>query len=68
MNCPCCGAELEHYDSYGRLAVHQDGTVLGEILKCPVGAEEGDCESAVFHVAGSYYTDAQGNLHEGYPC
>ena len=26
------------------------------------------CESANHHVSGSFYTDKQGNLHEGYPC
>lgn len=35
MECPICGAELEHVDSYGFLAAHQSGVVLGEIYRCP---------------------------------
>jgi hypothetical protein len=30
--------------------------------------EEIVCESACLSVSGSFYTDKQGNLHEGYPC
>ena len=26
------------------------------------------CESNVHNVSGSFYTDRNGNLHEGYPC
>lgn len=26
------------------------------------------CDSCVNSVSGSFYTDKQGNLHEGYPC
>jgi hypothetical protein len=26
------------------------------------------CDSSCHHVSGSFYTDEQGNLHEGYPC
>lgn len=26
------------------------------------------CDSAIHSVSGSFYTDKQGNLHEGYPC
>jgi hypothetical protein len=32
---------------------------FGEVETCP---------SAAFAVAGSFYTDRQGNLHDGYPC
>lgn len=69
MNCPICGAELEYHDQYGYLLAHQSGEVLGEIYKCPNGAEQdGTCDSESFHVAGAFYTDRQGNLNEGYPC
>ncbi len=30
--------------------------------------EEISCDSCMFSVSGSFYTDKQGNLHEGYPC
>jgi len=26
------------------------------------------CESSTHHVSGSFYTDKNDNLHEGYPC
>jgi hypothetical protein len=69
MDCPICGSELEHHDYYGRLFSHQDGKRIGEIYKCPKGLEQnGSCDSEMFHVAGSFYTDEAGNLHEGYPC
>ncbi|MEK6832735.1 MAG: hypothetical protein AABY32_01695 [Nanoarchaeota archaeon] len=69
IDCPICGAELEYTDYYGRLFGHQDGKKLGEIYKCPNGVEQnGSCDSELFSVAGSFYTDRQGNLHEGYPC
>ena len=77
MECPLCGEDLVHWDSYGRIASHQDGKVLGEILMCPTGRNEGmgeemnddeSCDSSMHHVPGSFYTDTQGNLHEGYPC
>jgi len=70
MECPLCGEDLVYWDTYGRLFSHQDGKVLGEIYMCPIGRgdEEGECESAIFNVSGSFYTDLQGNLNEGYPC
>jgi hypothetical protein len=69
MNCPICSKELVHYDYYGRLAAHQDGKVLREIFKYPNGVEQNEtCASENFHVAGSFYTDIQGHLHEGYAC
>jgi len=69
MECPICGLEMEHEDFYGRLAAHQDGKVMGEIFRCPNGIEQnGLCDSETFNVAGSFYTDNNGNLHEGYPC
>ncbi len=30
--------------------------------------EEIVCYSATHHVSGSFYTDKNGNLHNGYPC
>lgn len=30
--------------------------------------EEVTCDSSMHSVSGSYYTDKQDNLHEGYPC
>ena len=69
MECPYCGAELEHTDSYGRFCAHQDGKRLGDIYRCPVAVEqEGKCDSECFHVCGSFYTDEYGELHDGYPC
>lgn len=32
------------------------------------GWEELTCPSSMHHVSGSFYTDKQENLHEGYPC
>ena len=70
MECPICGTELEWDDYFGRIAAFQDGKVVGDIWRCPNGlAEDGDCDSNMFHVAGSFYTykDDDG-IHEGYPC
>lgn len=30
--------------------------------------EEATCDSSMHSVSGSFYTDKQNNLHEGYPC
>ena len=30
--------------------------------------EEASCDSSMHSVSGSFYTDKQNNLHEGYPC
>lgn len=30
--------------------------------------EELTCPSSMHHVSGSFYTDKQGNINEGYPC
>lgn len=70
MQCPFCDSELELFDYFGRIASHQDGKVLGDIYKCPNGAEQGNCESSTFHVAGSFYIYRSNpdTLHEGYPC
>lgn len=71
MECPYCGEELDHEDYFGRLAAHQDGKALGDIYKCPNGSVESElCDSALFHVAGSFYAyrDSPDTLHDGYPC
>lgn len=70
IECPSCGAELEHVDMFGRFAGFGDGKVNGDIYRCPVGREQGECDSAVFHVAGSWYAYREGDtsLKEGYPC
>jgi len=71
MLCPYCDNELEWTDSFGRFFGFQDGKVLGNIYKCPLGSEQSDdCESSVFHVAGSFYQYIEGDqqLHNGYPC
>ena len=70
MECPRCGAELDLDDQFGRIASHQDGRVLGDIYRCPNGMDQdGTCASALFYVAGSFYTyrDEGELLHEGYP-
>ena len=69
MNCPICQEELVYDGPYGRLASHQDGKVMGHIYRCPNGVEQDEsCSSECFHVAGSFYTDINDQLHEGYPC
>ena len=95
MECTYCGAELTHEDTYGYLASHQSGEILGQIYRCPnhdgfedeesaneylseigetiktLGLESWDeltCDSSTHHVSGSFYTDKQDNLHQGYPC
>lgn len=70
MECPYCGSKLELEDYFGRLFSHQDGKVSGDIYRCPVGQDEGECESASFHVAGSFYAyrDNPDKLLDGYPC
>lgn len=70
MECPICGSELDYDGPFGRLAAHQDGCVVGDIWRCPRGADQdGSCESEFFHVAGSFhkYREETG-LREGYPC
>jgi len=70
MECPLCGAELECEDYFGRIAVHQDGYIAGDIYRCLNGLkQDGSCDSEMFHVAGSFYSYRNtGELHEGYPC
>ena len=71
MECPYCGEELDLEDYFGRIAAHQDGKVLGDIYKCPNGAEQNEkCNSEMFHVSGSFYAYRSNpdDLLEGYPC
>ncbi len=35
MECTYCNTELSHKDTYGFLASHQSGEVLGQIYRCP---------------------------------
>jgi len=77
MECPYCGAELvcedfygktkyaDHYYLYPRSWIEREG----DIYRCPnIDSDENKecCESATFN--GLFYTDSNGNLHEGYPC
>lgn len=69
MECPYCGSELIYHDYFGRLAAHQDGHVSGDIYMCPVGREDGECDSASFHVAGMFHVYRNDDvLRDGYPC
>ena len=72
MECPSCGSELEHEDTFGRYLGSRYEEVHGQIYRCPKGREQSEeCDSSTFHVAGSYYTYEKGDggqLHEGYPC
>jgi len=65
MNCPYCGSELEHHDSFGRFFSHQDGNKTGDIFICLSGRDNtGDCKyDGFFH---TFINDDE--LHEGYPC
>lgn len=70
MECPCCGKELSHHDSYytGNYAAYLNGhsdsgyQELGDIFKC----ENEHCEC----FEGFYYTRGENDsaLYEGYPC
>jgi len=50
------------------LARQYEAEVLNENETPEADWQEIVCGSAVHHVSGSFYTDKQGNLHEGYPC
>lgn len=60
--CPYCEQELLYHDYFGRLCLHQDGKVLGDIYKC----DNEDCE--VYNESFYTYRDTPDELHEGYPC
>ena len=73
MECPICGADLKHNDSFGKLVARQDEKVIkviGDMYRCPNGLEQnGICDSETFHVAGVFYAyrDDESQIHEGYP-
>jgi hypothetical protein len=68
MNCPYCGAELTLDDYYGKtqhaehywIYPHSWIEKEGDIFKC----NNEDCGA----YQETFYTDKQGDLHEGYPC
>ena len=62
MECPYCEQELEYHDYYGYYLGNDSWDKIGDIFKC----SNEECESEVFNYY--FYTDKQGNLHEGYPC
>lgn len=70
MECPYCGAELVVTDYYGYgIPGSKSFEKIGDILECPNGVNKNKvCASEVFHCAGCFYTDRNGELHEGYPC
>lgn len=64
MICPYCNTELVAWDYFGRIADHQDGTVLGDIYKCPNDL----CDSySCNHTFYAYRTNPD-HLYEGMPC
>lgn len=61
MECSYCEEELENHDYYGLGIPGSDGfDKSGDIYKCM----NEECEMYDEH----FYTDNQGNLHDGYPC
>ena len=82
MVCPYCHEDLiydteyysgrpENYCGTAGCGIHYPSTkvVLGAIYTCPrreQSHEDETCESSNFN--WFFYTDQQGNLHEGYPC
>lgn len=69
MNCPYCGLELVHVDSYGK---YPDKQRIGEIYKCPsadyIVSEEDQCYSSVFDFYFHTWRPDSIELVEGYPC
>jgi len=84
MECPYCDSELEQIDTWwlgipgkgkrmGGIYVcpvgsGQDEKPMAERVAERLRYGYDGCPSAVFSVAGSFYTDKNGELHEGYPC
>ena len=62
MYCPYCETELLCIDYYGFYLGRGMWNKQGDIYKCI----HENCESEVFNY--HFYTDEQGELHEGYPC
>lgn len=69
MECPCCGVELSHTDSYytGNYSAYEKGyensgyQVLGDIYKCL--NEKCEAFDEVYHTRGD-----DGDLYDGHPC
>lgn len=60
MECPYCSQEMDCHDFYGHYLGNGNWNKQGDIYKC----NNEKCEAYEQH----FYTDVQGNLHEGYPC
>lgn len=62
MECPICGEELNHHDSFGYFAGYGSGEKCGDIYKCFNEACEG--------YGDAYHTHCgkEDDLHEGMPC
>jgi hypoxanthine phosphoribosyltransferase len=68
MECPYCGSDLKWHDYYGKKQYADHYYIYpqswiektGDIYKC----NNEECES----YEQDFYTDKQGDLHEGYPC
>lgn len=66
MQCPYCNEELNYQSFYykGNYEAYEKGYAgiekLGDIYQC----NNENCRAYEQH----FYTDMQGNLHEGYPC
>lgn len=61
LRCP----NHEGFESEEEAREYDDGTSEDGYIE---DWEEIVCDSATHHVSGSFYTDKQGGLHEGYPC
>ena len=65
MNCPCCGQELNHHDSFGKYLGNDKWDFSGDIYKCT----NEECESEVFNYCFYNYSyRGDDTLQEGYPC
>ena len=61
MECPHCEEELNCHDYYGiGIPFREDFEKFGDIYEC----NNEECEK----YQENFYTDKQGELHEGYPC
>ena len=62
----CPNAEGFESDEEAKAYLLKEGETLESL---GLGSlEELTCPSSMHHVSGSFYTDKQENLHEGYPC
>ena len=60
MECPYCEKELDWHDWYGTKMWSSSPKKSGDIYRC----QNEECE--VFDEY--FYTDGNGEVHEGYPC